>query len=176
MSRIGLLALALAGALFVGGCGGKEIDINNYPIVGVKTLPLWLMVRQYYGIERDYAMSGEDAAAAVVQAVESTGGYVRYITSVGDSRTIYARNCDEKHVVIDIDPYRGYCNRVEIDINVGLYGDKVEIEKIFAAIPGEALTKEAKAALDLEDTSRGCAVEPVVEVSADACPAGECDR
>ena len=168
MSRIGMMALALTGVLLVSGCGGKEIDINNYPVVGVKTLPLWLMVRQYYGIERDYAMSVEEAEAAVVQAVKSTGGYVRYITSVGNSRTVYARTCDEKHVVIDIDSYRGYCNRVEIDINVGLYGDKAEIEKIFAAIPGEALTKEAKKALDLEDKGAGGTVEPVAEASGDA--------
>lgn len=145
------LMFVMCAAFVLGGCSSSNQGAMSM-FVGPKTLPLWIGARQYYGVEKDYALSADEAEKLVKEAIEKTGGKYRYTTTVGTARTVYARTADECHVVIDIDPYRGYSNRVEIDINVGFVGMPSETEKLFAAINAQPLTGDVKSALDSEDS------------------------
>lgn len=139
-------ALFMAGAaLMLGGCGedGGANNTLTKVFVGPKTAPIWLAVRQANEVQQNYNMTVPQAEEAAKAAVTATGGYVRYVTEVGNSRTIYARTSDEKHIVIDVDPARN--GQVTVDVCVDMYGNKGASREILAAMPTLA-SAEAPAA------------------------------
>lgn len=167
MKKIFALSLTALAAL-LGGCG-DDTDMNNVvtkTFVGPKTMPIWLAVRQANEASADYAMTVEEAEAAVNSAVASTGGTVRYTTAVGNSRTVYARTSDERHVVIDIDPAKK--GLVKVDVCVDMYGNKAESKKILAAMPAQpvVVVKEEKKNEQ----------KKAEEAPAAPCPAKGCDK
>lgn len=131
--------------LFSAGCGGdktqesaqqpKRIDgFKNF--VSPKEIPLWLVVRQLNGVEKDFDLTVDEAVDQVIEAVRATGGTIRYGTKTGKARTIYALTAEGEGITIDVDPYRGQERKVEVDICVGMYGDKKKAEKIYHAFAG----------------------------------------
>lgn len=137
----GLIALvcAICFSVVLGGCSQDKAAF----FLGPRTMPIWLAARQYYGVEKEYAMSAGEAESMVLSAISSTGGTYRYTTTNGTAKTIYARTSDDQHVVIDIDPFRGEPNHVEIDINVGFIGDTQKINALYAAMPAQPMVKTA---------------------------------
>ncbi len=144
---LAVLCVCCFGAMF-GGCSQNDAAL----LLGPKTLPLWIGARQYYGVEKDYAVSLDEGEKLAIDAIKSTGGEYRYTTSVGNSKTIYGRTGAGESIVVDVDPYRGYTNRSEIDISVGFVGNPAEVKKLFAAIAAEPLTKEVTAELNKDDS------------------------
>lgn len=115
------------------GCGNKFVAPNS--------IGSWLVTRQINGVEKDYNLTADDAQDKLAKAIEKDGGKVRYVTKVGTSRTMYARTKDDETIIADIDPYRNEPNRVEIDINVTLYGDSDKAERIFSLIDATPVGK-----------------------------------
>ncbi len=158
-----ILALSISAvAAILGGCSDNA-DMNNVvtkTFVGPKTMPIWLAIRQSNEAQQNYAMSVEEAESAVNTAVAATGGTVRYTTAVGNSRTVYARTSDERHIVIDIDPAKK--GEVTVDVCVDMYGNKAESKRILAAIPAQPVVKAEAVKVE--------------EAPAAPCPAKGCDK
>lgn len=150
MNKLLIIMLLIAVSCTV-GCSSKDVAQATLT-PETKTLAFFLLYRQYRGVEKDYALTVPEGEVAAKKAIEDIGGYVRYTTAVGNSRTIYGRTNDERHIVIDVDPYRGK-NKIEIDINVGRYGDMKDINKLHNVIAAntKALIKDKPSSAEKKD-------------------------
>ncbi len=125
--------IIMISGLILSGCVNKFVHPSD--------IPSWLVNRQLEGVEKDYQLTVDEAERKVAQAIAAIGGRVRYVTLVGESRTMYAFDSDGETIVVDIDPYRNRPGYVEIDINVSLYGDSVRAERIFQNITATPVGK-----------------------------------
>lgn len=113
-------------AVILSGCSNKFVTPAG--------IPQWLVIRQINGMEKDYNMSADEAERRISSAIAADGGHVRYVTAVGNSRTMYGRTRENETITVDIDPYRNNPNMVKVDINVSLYGDVDQTKKLYNRI------------------------------------------
>lgn len=123
-----LIFTLIISTIVLSGCS----EMKNY--VGPKEIPVWLVIRQINGVERDYELNREESLEAVKYAITSQGGTVRYFTEVGTSRTLYGKTADGEGIIVDIDPYYKKPRLTEIDVSVTMYGDKEKANKLHTLI------------------------------------------
>lgn len=122
--RLTVLAALLLATLGGGGCG----------CISPMDIPALIVTRKLNKVEHVYRLSMEQAVRQVTQAVGDRGGYVRYGTIQGNSRTLYARDRKDDTITIYLSVLPQNPSLVRITIVYELMGDPVRSADLFRAI------------------------------------------
>lgn len=128
-TRQGRLRCAVAGtlalfALAQAGCGAiTPMDI-----------PSLLLLRKLNRVQYSYRLTMQQAVERVTQAIGDRGGYIRYGTIQGGSRTLYAKSAEDETITIYLTTRKDNPALINISINYGLVGDPAIAEYFFRAL------------------------------------------